>query len=207
MTELRGEEPAKGRAADHPQWLEAVSGQTALVEGEQFDATGTVTNVEGGLVTVDCDQDGWTDGEARLVTLSAFASDALYRIVGSATAEGRTITCEADAMIERIQRRRWPRKRLDLAVTLCPVETGSHMEGVPGRTIDVSVGGLCVETLRPVEAGEDLMVILRMPDRTTLVAGASTVAAEDVGDGWRYRLAFDDLDDDDSARLAAITDA
>lgn len=206
MTELRGEE-AKGRAADHPQWLEAIRGQTALVEGEHLDATGTVTDVDAGHVIVECDQDGWDDGEARLVTVSAFAPDALYRIVGSATAAGRTITCETDAMIERIQRRRWPRKRLDLAVTLCPVESGSHMEGVPGRTIDVSVGGLCVETLRPFESGEDLMVILRLPDRTTLVAGASTVGAEDVGDGWRYRMAFRDLDDDDSARLAALTEA
>ena len=94
---------------------------------------------------------------------------------------------------------------MDLVVTLCPVDDGSRLAGIPGRTVDVSVGGLCVETLRPVEGAGDPMVILKLPDGTTIVSGASTVAVEEFGDGWRYRLAFSELEEDDARRLAALT--
>ena len=109
--------------------------------------------------------------------------------------------------MQRIQRRRWPRRRLELRVTLCPVKGTSRLEGVPGRTVDVSVGGLCAETVRPVEGDGDPMVILDLPDGARIVAAAVTVAADDLGDGWRYRLAFRDLDSDDAGRLAALTGA
>lgn len=187
--------------------LRSIEGQTALVEAEATEATGVVASVDGGSVVVRCDQECWPPGEAHLVSVSVFAPDALYRIRGKAVASGFEVVCDADAEIERIQRRRWPRKRMDLPVTLCPVEDGTRLAGVPGRTIDVSVGGLCVETLRQLEGEGDPMAILNLPDGTTIVAGTATVAIDDLGDGWRYRLAFQELDPNDAGRLAVLTTA
>jgi hypothetical protein len=190
---------------DHANWLESLEGHPALIEGEALEVTGTAALLEGDVVVVACDQECWSSGEARQVTISVFAPEALFRLSGQATSEGLTVTCEPGIAIERIQRRRWPRRRMDLVVTLCPVDDGSRLAGIPGRTVDVSVGGLCVETLRPVEGAGDPMVILKLPDGTTIVSGASTVAVEEFGDGWRYRLAFSELEEDDARRLAALT--
>ena len=114
------------------------------------------------------------------------------------------VVCDGSMLVERIQRRRWPRYRMDLPVTLCPVDRVSHVEGIPGRTVDISVGGACVETLRPVDGQGDPMVILRLPDGATVVCNSTTVAAEELEDGWRYRLAFRDLDDADATLLEAL---
>jgi hypothetical protein len=169
------------------------------------DATGTVTAVDGGSVTVSCDQECWPAGEARQVVINIFAPDALYRMSGKATADGRDIIGEAHMAFERIQRRRWPRRRMDLPVTLCPVSEGARIGGIPGRTVDVSLGGACVETLRPVEGAGDPMIILSLPDGTSIVVNTTTVSVEDLGDGWRYRVAFRDLDSNDTGRLAELT--
>ena len=58
---------------------------------------------------------------------------------------------------------------MDLPVTLCPIDRASHVEGIPGRTVDISVGGACVETLRPVEGEGDPMVILRLISASIMV--------------------------------------
>ncbi len=191
---------------EHPSWLGSVVGSTALVEVDRVEATGTVVEADGASVAIVCDQEPWSGG-SRQVSISIFADDALYRLAGAATADGARVTCEAGIEVQRIQRRRWPRRRLELRVTLCPVKGTSRLEGVPGRTVDVSVGGLCAETVRPVEGDGDPMVILDLPDGARIVAAAVTVAADDLGDGWRYRLAFRDLDSDDAGRLAALTGA
>jgi hypothetical protein len=183
-----------------------VVGSTALVEVDQVEATGTVIEADGAYVAVVCDQAAWAGG-SRQVSISIFAGDALYRLTGPATAEGTRVSCEPGMDVQRIQRRRWPRRRLALRVTLCPVKGTSRLEGVPGRTVDVSVGGLCVETIRAVEGDGDPMVILDLPGGARIVAAAATVAADDLGDGWRYRLAFRDLDSEDAERLAALTGA
>jgi PilZ domain len=190
---------------DNPGGLETLLGQTALVEGGTVEATGTVAAVEGGVVVVSCDQECWPTGESRQVVISIFAPDALYRLSGKASSDGRDVVGEQNMAFERIQRRRWPRRRMDLPVTLCPVSDGARVGGIPGRTVDVSVGGVCVETLRPVEGGGDPMVILSLPDGTSIVINTSTVAVEDLSDGWRYRLAFRDLDPNDAGRLAELT--
>ena len=192
-------------AREHVDWLEQLYGQTALVEGDKLEATGTVSGVKDAGLIVTCDQECWPAGETRNVTVSIFAPDALYRLTGPAVADGTEVSCDPGVSLDRIQRRKWPRRRLDLAVTLCPVEDGTHLEGVPGRTVDVSVGGVCVETLRPVGGEGDPMVILRLPGGATIVSGASTVAVEELDDGWRYRLAFRDLEAADAARLESLT--
>jgi hypothetical protein len=190
---------------DYPSLSESLKGQTALVVVGSDDATGMVTSVEDQLITIACDQPCCPSGETRQVSVRVFAEDALYLISGQATAQGTDLVFDSDVAIERIQRRRWPRKRMELPVRLCSVESGTHVGGVPGRTIDVSVGGVRVVALRELEGEGDPMVILNLPDGSTIVAATSTVAVEDLGDGWRYRLAFRNLDGDDADRLTALT--
>jgi hypothetical protein len=130
---------------------EALEGRTALIEAGPLEITGTVTSAEGEPITISCDDRYWEAGWSRPVTVSIFAPDARLLLSGEAMSTGRELVCDPDVLVERIQRLRWPRKHLDLPVRLCPVEDGSHFGGIPGRTIDVSVGGLYVETLREVE--------------------------------------------------------
>jgi hypothetical protein len=185
--------------------LEALEGHTALLEGEATEATATVTAITSGALTLRCDQECWPPGESHPVSISVFAPDALYRITGKATANGLEVVCAAGLEVERIQRRRWPRKRLDLPVTLCAVDNSVRMSGVPGRTVDLSVGGLCVETIRQLDGTDDPTVILDLPDGTAIVATVAIVGSDDLGDGWRYRLAFQGLDESDIDRLAQLT--
>ena len=207
MNDPPGAKQSSGSALDHLDWFEQLLGQTALIEGDEVEGTGTVEYVDGTTVTVLPDGGYWsmgTVGERRDVTVSVFAPDALYRLIGEAVCEEKTLRC-GDMVIERIQRRKWPRLRIDLPVTLCPVADALSLQGVPGRTIDLSVGGACIETLRPLEGEGDPMVMLNLPDGATVVCSTATVAAEELDDGWRYRLAFRDLDGDDAARLQALT--
>ncbi len=189
----------------HTDGLTGLVGLSALVEADGRETTGGVSAVEGSEVTLTLDDDSLAPGDLPVVVVSVFAPDALYRLEGRATVTGRELVTRADSAVERIQRRKWPRRPLDLPVTLCPVADGLRIEGVPGRTVDVGIGGCCVETLRPLEGEGDPMVILSLPDGTTIVSGTSTVDSEDLGDGWRYRLAFRDLDAHDAGRLADLT--
>lgn len=185
--------------------LAALADQKVLIEAQSVEVGGRVVGVSGSILTIAPDEECWIEPETAEVTISVFAPDALYRLTGQAVVSGSEVVTTEDVSVERIQRRKWPRRRIDLAVTLCPTANGTHTEGVPGRTVDVSIGGLCVETLRPVEGDCGPMVILSLPDGTTIVSGASTVVAEDLGDGWRYRLAFDHLDAHAASRLAELT--
>jgi hypothetical protein len=179
-------------------------GHAALVEAGGSTATGSVTGADDSTVTVTCDDPAWTGQDSGPVQVSVFSPDALYRLSGPSTVKEADVILGPYPDVERIQRRRWPRRRLDLAVTVCPVEDGRRLEGVPGRTVDIGVGGLCVETLRPVEGEGDPMVILSLPDGTSIVALTATVGAEDLGDGWRYRFAFRHLEAHDAGRIADL---
>lgn len=186
--------------------LEELAGLTALVETGQVEATGLVTRVEGDTITVTCDDATWNGDDMSTVMVSVFAPDALFRVTGQAAVSGLDVRVGPESKVERIQRRRWPRRRLALPVTLCPVEDGRRLAGIPGRTIDVSLGGVCVETIREVDGEGDPMLILNLPDGTNIISLTSTVAVEDLGDGWRYRLAFQDLDAHDRGRLSELTE-
>lgn len=179
-------------------------GHTVLVEAGGGQVTGSVTAVDAGSVTVTCDKADWAGADVVDAEVSIFAPDALYRVAGRARVQASDLVFGPDAPVERIQRRKWPRRRLDLPVTVCPVADGRRVEGVPGRTVDVGVGGVCVETLRPVEGEGDPMVIMSLPDGTSIVTLTATVGVEDLGDGWRYRLAFQNLDAHDAGRIAEL---
>lgn len=185
--------------------LGKLTGSTALVETGRVEATGRVTPMIDERFVVTCDEETWAGSVVDFVAVTVFGDDALYKLSGPAAVRGLDVILEPAPRIERIQRRHWPRRRMDLPVTVCPVADGRRVEGIPGRTVDLSVGGVCVETLREVEGEGDPMVILSLPDGTTVVSLTTTVDVEDLGDGWRYRLAFRNLDAHDAGRLSEIT--
>lgn len=187
--------------------LSHLVGLTALVETGDAEATGQVVEVDGTSLTIECDEESWVGQAVSTVQVSVFAPEALYRMYGPAKANGLVIVTSPGTSVERIQRRQWARRRLDLAATVCPVADGRRLEGVPGRTVDLGVGGVCVETLRQVEGEGDPMLIISLPDGTSIVSLTTTVGVEDLGDGWRYRLAFRDLDSHDAGRLLDLTGA
>jgi len=188
-------------------WHEEMAGQTALVEGQPVTSTGIVERADGETLTIKCDGALWPAGEAHQVEASVFCPGALFRVSGTAVAAGKVLSFGADVIIERIQRRRWPRRNLDLTVTLCPVQAWNEPEGVPGHTIDLSVGGMHVECLRPLPAGCDPLAMLFLPDGTEVVTETVTVSTEAADGCWRYRLAFQDLDEGATQHLIALTGA
>jgi hypothetical protein len=204
------------RIADNPDWLGQLAGQTALLEGEGLEAAGTVevswtvsaSGQRAGGVIVHCDEECGFSGDTLAVMVSVFTPTALFRLTGSARAEGKELYCAPEMRIERIERRRWPRARLDLPVTLCPLH-GSDIDSVPGRTVDISVGGACVETLSPVDSrrSDDVKVVIRLADGADIECSCSTIAVEETEDGWRYRLSFRDLDETGTSRLQELTAA
>lgn len=113
MNDPPGADEFTGSTLDQLDWFEQLLGQTALIEGDAVEGTGTVEYVDGTTVTVLPDGGHWSIGERQHVTISVFAPDALYRLIGEAVPEEKTLRC-SDMVIERIQRRRWPRLRIDL---------------------------------------------------------------------------------------------
>lgn len=193
---------------EHPEWLGQLAGQTALVEGDNLELAGTVEVSGAGAVIVHCDEECGFAGDTRKVSVSVFAPAAYFRLDGSAKADGKELYCAPDMAIERIERRRWPRARLDLAVTLCPLR-GSDVDVVPGRTVDISVGGACIETLSPVvgRSTPDVKVVIQLTDGANIECSCATIAVEETDDGWRYRLSFQDLDEAGVSRLQQLTAA
>ena len=78
---------------------------------------------------------------------------------------------------------------------------------VTGHTIDLSVGGLRVETVGHLPLGADPTVVLSMPSGDPLVARTTIVYAETTHDRGEYRLVFNDLEDADLNRLTALVGA
>jgi hypothetical protein len=140
------------------------------------------------------------------VVVSIFAPEALYRIRATAYwgLSGR-LAIDPIHHVERVQRRRWPRHMINLDATLVPLDGPDYgVTGIHGHTLDLGMGGLRVETSRRLPRGADMTVILTLPDGARLLA-RTTVVAADIREGvFEYRLAFDQLDDDDAAHLTAL---
>jgi hypothetical protein len=195
-----------------PPALHLAAGQVALIEPEEFGphgwrwadpVSGVVDNVDDDLVTIGVAAADLIDGSEVMV--SVFAPDALYRI----RAQARWIGAERVALdpihdVECIQRRRWPRHVLHLDVTLAPLipEGGT----IAGRTLDIGIGGLRVETEAALGEATHVTVTLMLPDGVPLVARATVIATADHDGRFEHRLAFDQLDDLDVTNLAALLD-
>ena len=107
--------------------------------------------------------------------------------------------------VDRIQRRLWPRFPMVVDVTLAAMEgSDADFTGVTGRTIDISVGGLQVQMEHPLRLGADPTVMLTLPDGARLVAGARVVHSDAIAGGYRYRLAFNQIEEGDTTRIMAL---
>jgi len=86
----------------------------------------------------------------------------------------------------------------------CLDEPTSHISGVTGFTIDLGVGGVQVQTLRPLPDG-DPTVMLVLPDGTVVTALALVLQTSSVLGGYRSRLSFHDLPADAMIALRSLT--
>ncbi len=198
-----------------------LSGHTALIEPEEFGPlgwryakplTGLVDDASHDHLTiVGVSPADLVDGTE--VMISVFSPEALYRIrAGVHWIDPRRLAIDPIHDIEQIQRRRWPRHELHLDVTLFPPpdETlplpaqGAH--GVAGRTLDIGMGGLRIETSVLFPAGTSVSVTLMLPDGAPLVTRTTVVATHPRDGTFEHRLAFDQLDDLDTTNLVALLD-
>jgi hypothetical protein len=143
--------------------------------------------------------------EGTEVVVSVFAPEALYRIhAASHSVPSGRLAVGPIHDVERIKRGSWPRHPLHLDVTLAALDGPGDLTGVAGRTLDVGMAGLRVETMRRLPPGTDVTVMLSLPDGGSLVARTPVVSVH-IGDGGcEYRLAFDRLDCTDATHLMAL---
>lgn len=189
------------------------AGQVVLLEYEGDHAEGTcltglVVKDEGGDVTIDVGASGPAPAEGSKVVASVFAPEALYRLHATARpGRGGLVALDPVHEIERVQRRSWPRRALHLSVTLVPLDgtgTDADFTGVAGRTVDVGVGGMRVETIQPLPGGIDPSVMMTLEDGTSMFLPTRVVHVDIGPESCEYRLAFHELPEDDAARLAAL---
>ncbi len=188
-------------------------GQSAVVEFS-LGAAGNGPDALTGVVVVDADNEWGIElhgppaelADGALVTVSIFAHDALYRLRGTAHYRwAGYLALRPVYEVDRIQRRLWPRFPMDVEVTLAAMEgSDADFTGVTGRTIDISVGGLQVLTEQRLRPGADPTVMLTLPDGGRLVARARVVHSDSSALGYRYRLAFDQIEEGDTTRIMAL---
>ena len=184
------------------------AGQVVLLQydeaADRRTATGLVIQSRDGGVVLDLSPSARPPGDGCEVVASVFAPEALYRAHATAHVNdpGR-ISLDALHDVERVQRRSWPRRPLNIEVSLVPLDEADVI-AVPGQTVDLGIGGARVRTARPIPAGIDPSLALNLPDGTAMLLAARVVYA-DVGEGGcDYRLAFCDLEEADAARLAGL---
>ena len=188
-----------------------VAGQIVMVEpvDEQLAErclTGVVMPSSDDRVTIDLGASGAKLLEGSEVVVSVFSSEAMYRLHGAVHPTGRSmVALDPLHEIERVQRRRSPRRALRLSVTLVSTaESDPDVSRVAGRSLDVGVGGLRVETVRPLPDGADPIVIVSVPEGAPLMLPTRVVTADVGEDGCEYRLAFTRLRPTDADRLALL---
>jgi hypothetical protein len=184
------------------------AGQVALIElADEADQclTGVVMEAEGPVV-VDLGSSPHPDQDRYEVTASFFAPDALYKVRATAArrAEQATLIDLTVHEIERVQRRLAERARVAIPVAMTAFDDPGDFVSVTGETVDLGSGGCRVHTTTPFPPGCDPTVSLRLPDGDTMVVLAQVLQAHDDGNGWEYRLAFMDLDENDGKRLADL---
>jgi hypothetical protein len=143
------------------------------------------------------------------VVVSIFAPEALYRIEALAHwGDSGRLFIEPINGVERIQRRRWPRHAVHVNVTIASLDQADdNIGGVAGRTIDLGMGGLRVETIRRLSPGADLTVMFTLPDGASVVARTTVISADVSDSGCEYGLAFSELEDADATHLMALVGA
>ncbi len=181
-------------------------GQVVLVEVGEDALTGVVIDAASDGVVLDLTSTP-APAEGTEVLASVFAPEALYRARATAHVEdGGCVRLEDVRDVETIQRRRWPRRRLTMPVSLMAVD-GPEPAAVTGETIDIGVGGAHLRAGAALPHGADPVLTLSLPDGSVLLLAARVVSAHAAGTGYEYRVAFQDLEADDAARLAELVSA
>jgi hypothetical protein len=197
-------------------FFQATPGQIALIETVVTPASTASTEALQLTGVVDIGTDGvlsimgvWspTLADGAEVIVSIFAPDALYRLRATSH-RGRSGRLDISPIhdMERVQRRRWPRQQMQLDVMLAPLGGRDPEVSIAGRTLDLGLGGLRVETKQRLPPSADVAVRLTLPDGASLVTRTTVVYADVTDSTCEYGLAFDELDDADAARLNALVD-
>ena len=186
-------------------------GQVALLEHSDADRveTGLVAQSDENRVEIDLGPNTPAQAEREEVLVSVCAPDALYRLKATANpGRDRGIIILSDLEeVERIQRRATARIPLRLGVALASLdEPTTEILSVTGFTIDIGVGGVQVETMRPLPPG-DPTVMLTLPEGTPVVALSQVLETREEHGAYRTRLAFKDLPADAMTALKALIDA
>jgi hypothetical protein len=184
-------------------------GQVALLErpgADTSDVTGLVGVADDDHFEIDLGLGNVVSLEPEEVVVSVCAPEALYRLSAKATpgrSDGILVLSDVHEL-ERIQRRTAVRVPMRLGVSLaCLDGNASELQSVIGYTVDIGVGGVQVQTLRPLPDC-DPTVMLTLPDGATVAALAMVLQTTPYGDGYRSRLAFQDLPPDTMNELSAI---
>jgi hypothetical protein len=187
-------------------------GQVALLErpgADANDVTGLVGVADDDHFEIDLGLGNAVSPEPEEVVVSVCAPEALYRLSAKATpGRGEGIVMLSDVHeLERIQRRTAVRVPIRLGVSLaCLDDPSAGLQAVSGYTIDIGVGGVQVQTLRPLPDC-DPTVMLTLPDGTRVAALSLVLQTTPYGDGYRSRLSFQDLPGDDMTALSALVQA
>jgi hypothetical protein len=181
-------------------------GQVVLVELGDEALTGVVTDVASDVVVLDLTTAALPPDDTDVLA-SVFAPEALYRARATAhLVDGSSIRLDRIHDVETVQRRRWPRRPLSVPISLLAVDGPSPAAAV-GETIDLGVGGTHVRTSSALPAGVDPLATLTLPDGDVIILPTRVVFAHAEADGFEYRLAFQDIDPDDAARLSKLLSA
>jgi hypothetical protein len=188
-----------------------IAGQVVMVERAGHDVedgclTGVIMPNGDGDIAIDLGRGGPELADGDEVVVSVFSSEAMYRLHGTVHPRGRSLVIlDSVRETERVQRRRAPRRPLRMSVTLVSAdESDPDVSRVAGRSVDVGVGGLRVETVRPLPAGADPIAILTLPEGPPLMLPTRVVASDVSESGCEYRLAFTQLRPPDADRLAVL---
>lgn len=187
-------------------------GQVALLErpgAGADDITGLVGTADDDHFEIDLGLGNAVSEEPEEVVVSVCAPEALYRLSAKASpGRGQGIVVLTDVHeLERIQRRTAVRVPIRLGVSLaCLDDASAGLQAVSGYTIDIGVGGVQVQTLRPLPDC-DPTVMLTLPDGTRVAALSLVLQTTLYGDGYRSRLAFEDLPAEDMTALSALVQA
>jgi c-di-GMP-binding flagellar brake protein YcgR len=185
-------------------------GQVALVErpGAAEQVTGLVGASDADRVEIDLGMSNAASDGGEVV-VSVCAPDALYRLRATSVPgrdKGILVLTQIHEL-ERIQRRTARRVRIRVGVALaCFDESVGELRTISGFTVDLGVGGVQLQTLRPLPPG-DPTVLLTLPDGATVSAQAIVLQTMRDGDVYRSRLAFQDLDADAMKALSALVEA
>jgi hypothetical protein len=187
---------------------QAERGQVVLIEivgdGPSPVLTGGVEEDGPGPMIVNLGASPSLPAERCEVIASFFTPEALYLARGTARGMPEPWLVELDIReVQSVQRRSAPRRQVSYRVALGAFSGLDDYVSVAGETVDLAPGGCRVMVDSPLPEGTEATVCIHLSDEP-VVTQARVVENHQEGVRWEYRLAFEDLDEPDRARLATV---